>query len=330
MKKHKLKQVCTEKIELRRGNNIVRSFFGTFGNGLKETRLTAGLAYIVSISPDEFLPFFGIKGTASNISVESYHEKNRSDILINTDAGVGVIEAKIDASDPHQQAIKYTAKWRVLLTSYMPANFEKKKNTKYISWKQLGSKLHSIEKKTKDKFQKRLISELLKYLEEHGMAKKENTLEVYAREINEKLTLELFLKGRFYGCHFQKKSRVGEALYFTPHFGKELSKNYSGVSAGISYVARIENVATIEMYDDLVRAVKAERGTVWWKNNKHLFDRLKSEWTWKKGNKRHVLWLGTPRLVFNPPVKKGNLQVGSGWLSKRSFTFDELFAGWRA
>ena len=116
MKKHKLKQVCTEKIELRRGNNIVRSFFGTFGNGLKETRLTAGLAYIVSISPDEFLPFFGIKGTASNISVESYHEKNRSDILINTDAGVGVIEAKIDASDPHQQAIKYTAKWRVLLT----------------------------------------------------------------------------------------------------------------------------------------------------------------------------------------------------------------------
>jgi len=40
------------------------------------------------------------------------------------------------------------------------------------------------------------------------------------------------------------------------------------------------------------------------------------------------LLLGAPRLVFNPPVKKGNLQKGTGWLSRRFFSFDELFAAW--
>jgi hypothetical protein len=33
-------------------------------------------------------------------------------------------------------------------------------------------------------------------------------------------------------------------------------------------------------------------------------------------------------LVFNPPVQKENLQRGSGRLSKRFFSFDNLFAAW--
>ena len=40
------------------------------------------------------------------------------------------------------------------------------------------------------------------------------------------------------------------------------------------------------------------------------------------------LFLSKPRLVFNPPVLKDNLQKGKGWLSKRTFSFDELFEAW--
>jgi hypothetical protein len=40
------------------------------------------------------------------------------------------------------------------------------------------------------------------------------------------------------------------------------------------------------------------------------------------------VFLETPRLVFNPAIKKTNLQSGSGWLSRRTFSFDELFQAW--
>jgi hypothetical protein len=38
------------------------------------------------------------------------------------------------------------------------------------------------------------------------------------------------------------------------------------------------------------------------------------------------LLLGEPRLVFNPSIRKERLQKGKGWLSRRFFSFDELFA----
>jgi len=38
--------------------------------------------------------------------------------------------------------------------------------------------------------------------------------------------------------------------------------------------------------------------------------------------------MGKPRLVFAPPIKKECLVAGTGFLSKRFFSFDELFAAW--
>ena len=54
---------------------------------------------------------------------------------------------------------------------------------------------------------------------------------------------------------------------------------------------------------------------------------LLQAWGWHNV-KRNVLFLSTPRLVFNPPVLKKNLVKGYGWLAKRFFAFDELFAAW--
>ena len=38
-----------------------------------------------------------------------------------------------------------------------------------------------------------------------------------------------------------------------------------------------------------------------------------------------VLLLNKPRLVFNPPINKDNLQEGKGFLSKHYYTFEQFF-----
>jgi hypothetical protein len=50
-------------------------------------------------------------------------------------------------------------------------------------------------------------------------------------------------------------------------------------------------------------------------------------WNWR-GERYTMLLLGKPRLVFNPPIKKANLQNQPGILVKRFHAFDELFAAW--
>ena len=69
------------------------------------------------------------------------------------------------------------------------------------------------------------------------------------------------------------------------------------------------------------------RGKQWWNSYHEIMQSLRREWTpW---NIQHsFLLLGEPRLVFNPPIRKENLQSGKGWLSRRFFSFDELFAAW--
>ena len=50
------------------------------------------------------------------------------------------------------------------------------------------------------------------------MTTKTESLEIYAREINEPITLALFIKGHIYGCNYEKRNKVVRAQYFAPHF----------------------------------------------------------------------------------------------------------------
>ena len=74
------------------------------------------------------------------------------------------------------------------------------------------------------------------------MTQSRNSVEIYAREINEPVTLALFLKAQVYGCKYEAGSRLAVALYFAPRFGKRIANQHPGISTGISYVARIESV----------------------------------------------------------------------------------------
>jgi hypothetical protein len=160
------------------------------------------------------------------------------------------------------------------------------------------------------------------------MVRVNDSVEIYAREINEEVTLNFFLEARMYGCVYQASSRLPEALYFAPHFGRRIADAHPGVKQGISYVARIETVETAEKWKELIEVVKTVRGKTWLNSHSEYLDAIHRKWDWGSREKRSFLFLGKPRLVFNPPVQKDNLQKGKGWLSKRTFSFDELFSAW--
>jgi hypothetical protein len=194
---------------------------------------------------------------------------DRSDILVDTTEGRGVIEAKITTADPFRQSLKYPANWRVLLTEHSPSDKQKRlRGVDYFRWRALEEPLRQLARLPDNRV--RFVSQdLLSYLGEHAMIKTNKSVELYAREINNEETLALFLKARMYGCRYEMSSRLPEALYFAPHFGQQIARKHPGVQVGISYVASIECVEVIETWKELLQAVREVRGKQW--QNSHMF-----------------------------------------------------------
>jgi len=317
-----------EWIDLLRGGSVVSSMVGAFGGGLRETRLTAMLGYVIALSPQQFCNIFGFRGRPLSVSLETRHADDRSDILIETTAGCGVVEAKVSATDPFQQSLKYPAKWRVLLTEHVATGKQKRlRGVKYFRWRDLLELLQQLAG-SKDNRARFVSRDLLGYLEEHSMIKTKEPVEIYAREINNEETMALFLKARMYGSIYQKGSRLAEARYFAPHFGQYIARNHPGVRVGISYIARIERVEVAETWKDFLETVAEVRGGKQWVNSHIQFLKPLRGWHAWDNTKLFFLFLSPPRLVFNPPVLKENLQEEKGFLSKHFFSFDTLFAAW--
>lgn len=318
----------TESIPLLRAGRVVSSFTNAFGGDLRETRLTAILGYLIALEADRFCELFGFRGTPSSVSLETLHDRDRSDILVKTTEGVGIVEAKVSRVNPYHQALKYPANWRVLLTEHRPTAKEKtRKNCRYFLWSELEPTLIALSK-TPNQAVRFVANDLLRYLKEHRMSRNTESTEIYAREINEETTLELFLHGHMYGCKYEASSLLPEALYFAPHFGKYIASYYPGIHYGVSYVAAISDIKVVGSFAELVEATKTVRGSLWYRNNAPLIAPVRKWPDWKKAGRISFLYLDQPRLVFNPPVRKEKLQKGKGWLSKRVFSFDEFFQAW--
>jgi hypothetical protein len=321
----------SEEIELLRGGSVVSTLVGAFGGAVRETRLTALLGYLIALEPSSFLEFLDLPGKARSVRIEHRHGTDRSDILIETTRGLTVVEAKIGVVDPFEQAQKYKARRTILLTQYRPTTTQRAiKGFTYVRWQQLIPLLSRFEhsKNAKARFVGR---DLLAYLEEHRMVKTHDSVEIYSREINEPLTLALFLKAHMYGCDYEASSQLAEALYFAPHFGQTIANTAPGIGAGISYVARIEQVEVVETWADLERAVRSVRKGTWLNSHKTEIAPIQNGtgWDWGEGRQKYsFLFLSKPRLVFNPPINKERLQRGKGWLSKRVFTFEEFYKAW--
>lgn len=322
-------QAELEPVSLFRAGTLVTGLLGAFGRRLRETRITAFLGHLIALDPERFRPVFGFDGDVASVSLETSEDEGRTDILIETTKGRCVIEAKVSAQDPRRQVSRYQARWRVILSKLpLQDRANPKRGVRYLAWQQLAQSLQKIGKGSKEPL-KSYCKELVKHLEEHRMVKKKESPEIYAREINTEETLRLFLNAQIYVCYFEKRNRLAEALYFAPHFGKSISKKHPGVSQGISYIAKIENLIVVESWGQFRRTLMKEMGKPWYKRyNKLILRALRTSWKRNVKKPRSIVFLGTSRLVFNPPVRKGSLQAGSGWLSKRAFSFDTLYAAW--
>ena len=244
-----------------------------------------------------------------------------------TTNGVLVVEAKTNANDPLTQGLKYPADQHILLTNFTPTSKDAaRRRVRYLNWKKVAETLKRLAD-SRPGPAKFLSNEFISYLEEHRLIRLKESVEIYAREINEETTLNLFLKARIYGCDYQRGSRLPEAMYFAPHFGYSIANAHPGVNPGISYVARIENIEVVDGWEQLLQVTEAFHSKTWLKKHMTYLEGIRTRWKWKD-HKRSFLYLGEPRLVFNPPIKKENLQAGRGWLSRRTFSFDNLFQAW--
>ncbi|MEO7413655.1 MAG: hypothetical protein ABIZ81_09880 [Opitutaceae bacterium] len=322
MSNRRLPNLSVEKVDLMRGGAVATSLLGAFGVSLKETRLTAWLGFLLAARPEAFLKLFGFQGRVTSVQLELRHADGRSDILVETDLGCGVIEAKVDATDASEQLKRYGARWGAVL-ALCPGRF--RAGVRFIHWQQLAEVLRATKFSPVHRF---LSDQLISYLEEHSMIKKKESLEIYAREINEPVTLRLFMQGRIYGCKYEKGNKLVHSQYFAPHFGGNLAREHAGIFQGISYVARIEQVFFANSWNYFKAGVCEHRGKTWWNSHEELLNELHKEWPWLEEDARSFLLLNEPRLAFNPPVRKERPQKGKGWLSKRFFSFDELFAAW--
>jgi hypothetical protein len=318
----------SDHIDLYRSGSIVSSLLGAFGKGLKETRLTTALGFLISSEPKEFMNLFGID-IPTEVSLETFHflseECTRSDIIIKTRKGNVVIEAKVGYENPFKQSIKYPGYKKILLTNYLPTQSDRKLlGVIYITWEKLSTVIDKLSKSKKPEI-KFLSNDVLKYMEEHSMIPKKESIEIYARELNNEITLNFFLKARMYGCYFEKANTMSQAMYFAPHFAQTITHQHPGVTTGISYVAKIERIEVVETWSDLLNAIQKVRGKSWYNKHKMFVDPINTDWDSSTNPIQSFLFLGEPRLVFNPAIKKENLQKGKGWLSKRTYSFDELF-----
>ena len=121
---------------------------------------------------------------------------------------------------------------------------------------------------------------------------------------------------------------MARAQYFAPHFDASIARHQPGIFTGVSYVARVEHVFLATTWKEFNDGVCEYRGKQWWNTHSRLMQDVHRTWKWTKGEQRSFLLLGQPRLAFNPPVRKERLQKGKGWLSRRFFSFDDLFAAW--
>jgi hypothetical protein len=318
-----------DNVELLRGGSVVSSFAGAFGSSLRETRLTAILGYLIALKPKVFCDEFGITGTIESVRLETRHDQDRSDILIKSTNGLAVIEAKTGLTDPFTQAMRYPAKWRVLLTQYSPAPNQKGvRRVFYRRWQAIADLIRKHPKEFASGQERFVSRDLIKYLEEHNMIPNEQQFEIYVRDINENESADVFLKGHLYCDYYKASSKIARARYFAPYFGRNVSFSHPGLQEGVSYVAKILLLRKIETFGDVARVARDARRETDFCGESDQIKKIKSWFNWKQNQAYNLFFLSRPRLAFNPTIKKKFIQKGTGWQVRHFYSFDEFYRAW--
>lgn len=303
------------------------SLLGSFGAEVREVRITATLGYLIARDPKPFCEFFEFRGDPMEVHLERPDSSGgRTDIIVRTNRGDGLIEAKIDGTDASQQAESYSAKWKVVLSDYIPSVTKRRPKTPivYRNWNALAAVLYKLEK-SHDREIAVVSKHLLQYLCDSNMStsKADESKEIYARDLNTLETFNMFVFAHIYGCEADRSPIRRTARYFAPYIASGLAAEQPSIGEGFTYVARIVGSVVVDDLETMLKACRQElKGR--YRRHEEVVKEAGSRFDWSKS--QNLLFLGPPRRAFWPPIHKTAFQKTPGNLSNLSFTFDELFA----
>lgn len=310
-----------------RSNNGKSDLLSSMGSDLKETRITGFLGYLLSLRPTNLLKLFQIKDERIiSVQIERKLKSQRCDIIVRTSAVDYIIEAKLFYEDPTPQLLKQKLEYKNISQSEIKligiTNNKSIENSKaaIFDWNDIYNCLNDSQS-IKIKI---LCEELKLHLENNGLVKID-TPDIYAREVADLTSLNMFLKAQIYYCPYMKSSKIEKCKYFAPHFSKNIIKISPGINYGISYVAKICGIEYVENIDDLKKVVfqhiKANKLRSLFPEVSDIVKNINIP----SKKAQILLLLNKPHLLFNPPIQKDKLQEGSGWLSKQYFSFEDFF-----
>ena len=195
---------------LLRSNTGTKDLIGSLGFSLDETRITGFLGYLLSYRPTTLLEGLGISdGRIESVAIEKKLETQRCDIVVETSQYVYVIEAKLHYQDPIEQLLKQEREIRartrkkIRLIGITNNTRIPKSGVTLLSWNDIHRSLAGGESARISL----LYEELKMHLENSGLANFTG-LDIYAREVGDVQSLNVFLKCQAYYCHYMKSSNV--------------------------------------------------------------------------------------------------------------------------
>ena len=330
-------------VPLYRGREIVNDLFSALG-GLRETRLTAALGYLLARAPSDFGPLFlDRQSKIDEIQIEETEKSNRYDLVIRTPRKLVVVEAKVGYLQAPAQVIRYIRKLRhsnpeKALTLYLldkgsdPLQTELKdlKRTfprctvKQVTWDAVArfvEKGCQSKKLQKDRPEVVMVGkELVAHLRETQMAQSQ-IKEIYIRQLSGP-SLELFFRFHLYKCQSKFAKTALQHLYFAPLFTSKAPKDFAArsmipIEKGLCYIARIEQGRVVRR-SDVAQYLKKSGHPEYKEAAKAVLGQTSDK-------EPLILILGSIFRAFETPIPPSKLHV-KGMLSQKTASFEELFA----
>lgn len=330
-------------LRLTRSDRDVTSFLSALG-GLRETRLTATLGYLIARFPEEFGPLLGHRPSPTDqVSVEETETGDRYDVLIRRTGELRIIEGKIGPGQRTDQLLRYVRRVRATtrrrpdltivddgsefrqsrLRAFEPIR-RLVRSIKWVTWSDVARTCLALAARRRleraDPTGVVIARELASHLQEHNMSH-EPQPEIYLRDVSDIHSVRLYFKHRIYKCQSKYYKSAHRNLYFAPYFTRSMAQRISGenlvpVGEGISFVSRVEAVQVVERRD--LRSFLKE--------GRHAAPEEAADIISRgiRGGEILLMSLGEPRHLFVSPVTKAKLGFGQGLMGSRSCTFDRL------
>lgn len=331
-------------LRLTRSRQDVQSFLSVLG-GLRETRLTAVLGYLVSRFPKEFGARLGFNTSPTDeISVEETENGDRYDVLIRASGEVHIIEGKIGPKQNADQLLRYikSCKRKPSLTviddGFEFRHFDQRDFAKvahavrklhFVTWADIARMCQTIirsqRNRQNDPTGTIVAQELFIHLQENHMTDDPRP-EIYLRDVSTIDSVKLFFRHHIYKCQPSFYNSARRNLYFAPYFTRNTTnqvreENLVPLGEGISFIAQIQKVQLVDK-KDVLPCLRAEKHPNPEEATKLIREHHREE-------EVLLMTLGEPRLLFVSPITKIKLHrvepsFTNGAMGSRSCTLDLL------